>query len=472
MITEARHRPTFHFLPPANWMNDPNGLIQWGATYHLFYQYNPESALHENMHWGHATSEDLVHWRHLPIALAPTPGGPDSRGCWSGVTVNDAGAPTIIYSGAVGPNQRACLATSDDGLQTWRKYPNNPVIPEPPPGLDVIEYRDHSVWREDDGWYQVMGAGIRGEGGNALLYRSPDLRHWEYLQPLCSTERHDPDGVLSGPMWECPDFFALDDRQVLLASVWDMRRLLYAAASVGTYQGHRFTPHVTRKLDHGDGHYYAPQSTRDRNGRRIVIGWVQEGRSIAAQVAAGWSGVMSVPRELSVARDGWLRMRPVTELESLRHSCVRLGATDIPVGEPRLLDDVRGDALELDVLLQPAPEGGCGVAVRRTPDGSEQTLIGYDAGSGQLTVDRACASLDPDARSSAHSAPLALEESEPLRLRILVDQSILEVFANDTVSITTRIYPTQSDSVGVALLANDQSARLLQLDAWQMSSIW
>jgi len=472
MTTGDPHRPTFHFLPPANWMNDPNGFIQWGPTFHLFYQYNPDAPLHENMHWGHAVSEDLVHWRHLPIALAPTPGGPDSRGCWSGVTVDDDGTPTIIYSGAVGERQRACVATSSDGLLTWRKDANNPVIPEPPPGLDVTEYRDHSVWREPDGWYQLMGAGIRDVGGTALLYRSTDLRHWQYLQPLCGPDQRDPEGVLSGSMWECPDFFALDDRHVLIASVWNAPRLLYAAASVGAYDDHQFTPQVTRELDHGDGHFYAPQSTRDHAGRRIVVGWVQEGRSTAAQVAAGWSGCMSVPRELTPGRDGWLCIRPVTELACLRRDPVRMGPTDIQVEQPLVLDDVRGNALELDVLVQPAPGDRCGVAVRRAPDGGEQTLIVFDAALGQLTLDRSHASLDPDTRADMHTAPLALAPGEALRLRIFIDHSILEVFANDTVSISTRIYPTRADSLGVAVMAAQQSTRLLQLDAWRMASIW
>jgi len=304
------------------------------------------------------------------------------------------------------------------------------------------------------------------------LYRSTDLRQWEYLHPLYISDEHDPDDVRAGSVWECPDFFALDDRHVLIASIWDRQRLFYAAAFVGTYRIHRFSPQVIRKLDHGDFHFYAPQSTRDRAGRRIVIGWVQEGRDIATQVAAGWSGTMSLPRELRLGPDGWLRVRPVTELESLRGAWVRVGPADIQAAQPLVVEDVRGDALELEVLLQPAPGGRCGVAVRRAPDAQEQTLIVYDAVVGQLAIDRARASLDPDTRSTMHTAPLALANGEPLRLRIFLDHSILEVFANDTVSITTRIYPTRPDSLGVALLAEKHSARLLQLDAWRMASIW
>jgi beta-fructofuranosidase len=465
------HRPTYHFLPPANWMNDPNGFIQWQSTYHLFYQYNPGSAVHADMHWGHAASKDLVHWRHLPIALAPTPGGPDARGCWSGVTVDDAGTPTIIYSGAVDERQRACLATSSDGLLSWHKDPNNPIIPEPPPDLDVLQYRDHSVWREADAWYHVMGASLRDGGGAALLYRSTDLRNWEYLHPLCTNDPADVGGVWNAPMWECPDFFEIDDRHVLVVSVRNNRDLVYAVAATGVYADHRFTARRIQALDHGDGHFYAPQSIRARDGRRIVIGWVPEGRTSPAQVQAGWSGTMSLPRELSLDGDGALVIRPVAELERLRREPAIRDSADLPVGD-LVLEEVRGDTLELDMLLHPTLVGRLGVAVRRSPDGVEQTRIVYDAGARQLLVHRDHSSRDADVRATPHIAPLDLSPGEPLRLRIFVDRSVLEVFANDRVSITTRIYPTRRDSLGVALLAEDPGAHLRGLQAWRLASIW
>src|SRR5689334_3008427 len=143
-------RPGYHFLPPANWMNDPNGLIHWRGVYHLFYQYNPNGPFWGTIHWGHAVSTDLVHWEHLPIALSPTVESSDEDGCWSGCAVDDDGVPTLIYSGHRAGAQRACLATSSDGLLTWQKHPGNPVIVEPPAGLHLVEFRDHCVWREDD----------------------------------------------------------------------------------------------------------------------------------------------------------------------------------------------------------------------------------------------------------------------------------------------------------------------------------
>ncbi|MFN8479321.1 MAG: glycoside hydrolase family 32 protein [Kouleothrix sp.] len=461
-------RPRYHFLPPANWLNDPNGLIQWNGTYHLFYQYNPHGAFHGTIHWGHAVSPDLVHWRHLPIALAPTPGTPDEDGCWSGVAVDDDGVPTLIYSGNRQGAQRACLATSADGLLTWQKYAGNPIIPAPPADLDLVAYRDHSVWREDGLWYQLMGAGIQGRGGAALLYRSATLREWEYLHPLCVGDIHSHAPLWTGGMWECPDFFALGDRHVLSVSVWHEEQLYYSIAMVGAYQNYQLVPNVVHKLDYGDRYFYAPQSFTDAQGRRIMFGWIYEGRTSDAQMARGWSGVMSLPRVLSVGPDGQVCMQPAPELMALRSEHIQHRAIEVAANQVLVLPNVSGDALELQAELVPAADGCCGVLVRHAPDSTEQTRILYNAAAQQVIVDRARASLDQSTDRTAHTAPLQRGPGEPVRFHIFLDRSVLEVFVNGRISITTRIYPTRPDSLGVAVFAERGATQLLQFDAWQL----
>ena len=466
------HRPCYHFLPPANWLNDPNGLIHWQGEYHLFYQYNPHGPFHGTIHWGHAVSTDLVHWQHLPIALTPEPGMADEDGCWSGVAVDDDGVPTLIYSGNCGGEQRACLATSTDGLLTWQKHPGNPVIASPPPDLHLVAFRDHSVWREDGTWYQLMGAGIEGHGGTTLLYRSTDLRIWEYLHPLLVGDQQRFTPIWTGSMWECPDFFTLDGQHVLIISVWDREQLHYSAALIGSYLDHHLTPTVEHKLDYGDRYFYAPQSFTDETGRRIIIGWIYEGRSVESQLACGWSGVMSLPRVLTLNPDGQVCMQPAPEAVALRAEHTHCAGIDVPVGEEVMLPNVSGDTLELLVELAPAPTGGTSIVVRRSPDGTEQTRITYDTDQGQLIVDRTHASQDLTTDHSAHVAPLTLGMDEPLRLHLFLDRSVLEVFANERVTITSRIYPTRADSVGVALIAEDAPGHLVSLDAWHLRSIW
>ena len=213
------------------------------AQYHLFYQYNPNGPFHGTIHWGHAVSADLVHWRAPADRARTRAGTADEDGCWSGCAVDDDGVPTLIYSGnrngvqrAVPGDQRrwpadlaeACRQPGDRraaaGSRTW------------------WHYRDHSVWREDGVWYQLIGAGIEGQGGTALLYRSADLREWEYLHPLLIGDQHRFTPIWTGSMWECPDFFALDGRHVLIISVWDKEQLHYSVAMVGSYRDHQLHP--------------------------------------------------------------------------------------------------------------------------------------------------------------------------------------------------------------------------------------
>ncbi|MGH2562844.1 MAG: glycoside hydrolase family 32 protein, partial [Thermomicrobiales bacterium] len=372
------HRPRYHFLPPANWMNDPNGLIQWRGRYHLFYQYNPHGPFWGTIHWGHAVSADLVHWSDRPVALAPTPGGPDQDGCYSGCAVDHNGVATIVYTGVRGKAQLPCIATSrDDDLLTWQKHAANPVIASPPHDLDLVAFRDHSVWNEAGVWYQVVGAGITCIGGTALLYRSEDLVRWEYLHPLYVGDKDQTEPLWTGQMWECPAFFALADKHTLVVSVMDDKGVHYAAYMVGAYANHRFTPHAQGIIDAG-GHFYAPQVFADDKGRRIMFGWLREGRGQQAQRAAGWSGVMSLPRILSVLPDGTLGMVPAPELKALRRAHRRLGGIELTPETLGALDGDRGDALEIIAEFAPGDAAEVGLKVRCSPDGEEETLISYD----------------------------------------------------------------------------------------------
>jgi beta-fructofuranosidase len=406
-------------------------------------------------------SADLVHWADLPIALAPTPGGPDADGCWSGCIVNDGGVPTMLYTGLRSGAQRPCLATSDDGLLTWHKHAGNPVIAEPPADVDAVDFRDHCVWREGDLWYQVIGGKIEGVGGAALLYRSRDLSEWEYLHPLCVGDQAE-----TGTVWECPDFFALGDKHVLLISPIPLRKTLYL---VGTYADQCFTPEHAGVLDAG-GHYYAPQSMRDAQGRRLIWGWVWEGRDEPAQLAAGWAGVMSLPRVLSLLPGGQVGTAPAPELEALRErhwswSDLRLSSSTHP------LADVQSDALEIRAELVPGDAAAFGLDVRRSADGSERTRIVYDRARQQLSIDRSQSSASDADQHDTYGGALELEAGEPLSLRVFVDRSVIEVFANGRLCLASRVYPSPA-SLGVALFAQGGEVEVPALDVWKIGSIW
>jgi beta-fructofuranosidase len=392
----------------------------------------------------------------------------DEYGIFAGFAFDADGVATVLYTGVRKPSEGArielpCLATSrDDDLITWEKYAGNPVIPAPPPGLDLVGFRDHGVWREDGTWYQVIGSGIRDVGGTVFLYRSRDLVHWEYVHPILSGDR-----TQTGDIWECPDLFRLGDSHVLMVSPIPLRKTLYF---IGTFDEHRFQPQHQGVVDAG-GYFYAPQSFTDDQGRRVMFGWVWEGRDQQAQVEAGWAGTMTLPRVLVPRADGYLGVRPAPELESLRTSHTSVPVTSLDADRSLRLG-VHGAGLELLADLLPGRADQVGLKVRCAPDGSEQTLIGYQPATGWLSIDREHASLDQATQREAHGTRVELEPDEVLRLHVFVDRSVIEVYVNQKACLTTRVYPTRADSVGVELFARGGPAELQRLDAWELGCIW
>jgi beta-fructofuranosidase len=463
-------RPQYHFLPKAHWVNDPNGPIFWKGNFHLFYQYSSTIKPQGPKFWGHARSKDMVHWEHLPMALAPTPGGPDKDGCWSGSAFINDGVPTLVYTGVF--PQVQSLATSDDDLTTWTKSGANPVLNGPPAGLAVTGFRDPSIWREGDSWLMTVGSGFQGQGGAVLLYASTDLAHWDYLHPLFVAppfERRDTagagsyDSVGAGDMWECPDFFPLGQKYVLMVST--QGRVHYF---LGTYSDRRFQAETHGLID-GSGLHYAAKTFEDDQGRRILWGWVREARTSAAQNSAGWSGAISLPRVLSIDANGGLRMDPLPGLARLRGRHQRLTGAEVEgfLPAPRL----RGDSLEIQVVMHMEDAKQGGISVRRSPAAEEETTISYDAAGESLVLATERSSLSPDAVREAYRAPLKLSPGEPLRLTVYLDASVLEVFANGRACLTGRVYPTRSDSLGAGIFAREGRAQLVSLDAYEMKAI-
>lgn len=455
------HRPSYHFLPAANWMNDPNGVIQWNGRYHLFYQYNPDGAYHANMHWGHAVSDDLLHWQELPVAIAPTPDSPDQGGIFSGSTVDDKGTPTAFYTGVNDDYtvQVQCLATGNDDLTRWEKYAGNPVIGEVPPEMEQTEeFRDPYVWRSDEGWYMTVGSRIAGIGGAVLLYRSSNLRDWEYLNPLFVGQR-----ARNAYMFECPNFFPLDDKWVLIISAQFINHqrstMLYY---VGRFENHRFIPESEGVFD--SGRAYASLTHVDEQGRRLLYSWLREERDVAAQREAGWSGVQAIPRVLSLDGRGRLCSQPVPEFKTLRHShqsyqAGELDAERLPIG---------GLALDIEAELD-VTAGVCGLEVAVAPQGEEKTAILYEPSTQTLRIQRRYDPDVPHIDSALQGLTHPLDDGEKLQLRILLDGSVLEVIANQRTNITSRIYPSQPQNSGLRLV---NPAAMQRLDVWKVSSIW
>lgn len=477
-MTVIDHSPRYHFHPLANWMNDPNGLIHWKGQYHLFYQYNPHGPFHGTIHWGHAVSPDLLRWTHLPLALEPTPGGPDEAGCWSGCAFDRDGVPTLMYTGVRAastvdsPMETQCMAAGSDDLRIWTTCTINPVIPVPPPSLDVIGFRDPYVWREDEGWACIVGCGIRGSGGALLLYRSLDAVRWDYVGLLWRRDAGVTEPLWTGSMWECPQFFPLGDRHVLIFSIWDEGKTHYTAYAVGQYDGDRFTPEVVDHFDLGP-EYYAPAVMQDERGRWLAWGWLREARRKAAQREDGWSGVMSLPRVLSLDDAHRLQVAPADELRALRGAHYRVDSMDVDAFALPQMPLGNGECVEIIAEFDPSKgDARCfGLLVRCAPQREEYTAIVYDSVARTLTVDREHASLAPTSYRGAHTGVVAIEDGELITLHVFLDRSVVEVYLNNRGCLTERIYPTRADSQGIVVFARDGQAHLCKLDLWQVKAL-
>lgn len=456
------HRPTYHFLPPRSWINDPNGLIHFRGEYHLFYQHNPQVAWWGPMSWGHARSRDLVHWEHLPIALAPDQPY-DSGGVWSGCAVDTGQGAAVFYTGVEAPASRPqtqCLATSEDMVH-WRKHPGNPVVKDRPPGVQEGDFRDPCVFRHGDGWLMVVGANVAGIGA-ALLYASDDLVHWRYLHPLLEGDKD-----RFGYMWECPNFFPLGDRWVLLVSA-----MCGSAANttytmfyfVGRFEGLRMVVEHHGPVESGD--VWAPQVFGDAAGRRIMFMWIKEARGQEACLGAGWAGCLSLPRELSLGERGQLLIRPAAETGFLRAGALHRGPLEAGPSRVPLLAD-RGECIEIVATVHPGSWQQAGLEVLVSPDGQEKTRVYFDKPTRRIVIDRDQSSLTEAVWKGQVSRELG-DADGPVELRVFVDHSVIEVYVGG-LCLSARAYPRSPGPVGLAAFAAGGPATFGQLDVWQIN---
>ena len=397
--------PRLHGRPDRGWVNDPNGCAFIDGRYHVFFQYNPIGPYHEQIKWGHISSTDLVHWRDEPIALRNRPGELDEFGCWTGCVIDDDGVPTAVYSAVADSSARAVvlLARSDRRMHTWHQL-QRPVAGLPG-DVAVSHARDPFVFEAGGQRYAVQGAGHSTRPGTArvLVYACEDMTSWTELGALVSTEDPVAAELAAADIWECPNLFRLEDRWVLIVSLWkridgtveldDVRYLLGDLRI--TADGPRFVPATGGRLDRGPC-FYAPQ-VLCQDHRTLLWGWAREhDRSQADIDRAGWAGTLTFCREL-VLVDGALASRPAPELALLRRDALEV------------ISEAAFSAAAFDIEF------------------------GSDAGSASLwLID------DAGKRLVAEIAP------SPARRRVLVDGSIVEIFDDSAAPLTTRAYPTST----------------------------
>lgn len=482
------YRPRYHIVTPEGVCSpfDPNGALFYKGRYHLMYIVQTE----KGHCWAHISSSDLVHWRHHPLALEP---GEGDTGIFSGgASLDKNGIPVITYWGLGNP-RGICIATSnDDMLEAWTKSPHNPVISETQHGLADIEVDGKrliygaadpsAIWIHNGRYYLLTGNllvlreygfnrnQVEHQGDSLYLFVSDDLAKWEYLHPFYTSDRKwtraDEDNM-------CPDFFplpsspdgkSLSDRYMILFISHNLGCQYY----IGKYEDDHFYPETHGRMTWSDNSFFAPESLVDGKGRRIMWSWVFEGLKVETLREIGWSGTMSLPRVLWLGEDNTLRMRPVEELQILRYNPRRVGNFTIKANSEMNMKDIYGDNLELNVEMTSDDAEKFGIKVFCSPDGEEQTAIFYDRLDKKLKIDTTKSGLGEGPRS-IEGGPFELKPDEPLKLRVFVDTSVVEAFANDRQAVMRRVYPTLKDSIGVTLFSHNGDTKVKSIEAWNMA---
>ncbi|MDI2091522.1 glycoside hydrolase family 32 protein [Commensalibacter oyaizuii] len=457
---DTLYYPKFHVAAEAGWINDPNGLIYINGYYHFFFQHYPYEPVWGPMHWGHVISKDLVHWEHLPIALYPDEDY-DRDGCYSGSAVNNNGVLTLIYTGNVNLDDKGnirqvqCMATSTDGINFTK---HGPVL-FPPAG--VMHFRDPKVWRARDSWWMVVGARVN-DLGETRLYKSANLTDWTFVTILDQATSSD-----QGFMWECPDFFNVNNKDILItspqgmpASGYDYRNLFQSGYRCGVWNedGSYTVEEEFKEIDHGHD-FYAPQSFVAADGRRIMVGWMQMWEAPIPTEKQGWAGAFTLPREVKYNEHGRLLCTPITELEQLRTASTSLQPFKITNQSTVLDAQYQELKLCFDIKNSTAERYGLSVG-----DGAKLFI---DSQAKRLVLERYSDDLT---LNTDRSIPLPV--CSKINLHIFIDAGSIEVFVNDgEASITSNIFP-RFDNKALSFFAENGSAVITKADMWQLSSIF
>ena len=446
-------KPLFHVAPPIGWMNDPNGFSFYQGKVHLFYQYHPYSREWGPMHWGHSVSEDMISWEMMPVAMAPDQEY-DRMGCFSGSAIEKDGKHVLVYTGVSKQNmpdgtteerQNQCIAYGD-GI-AYNKCEHNPVITGDmlPDGCNRIDFRDPKVWKKGDTYYLVVGNKNKDEKGQVVLFSSDDLENWKFETVLAENTT----GKI-GTMWECPDFFELDDSYFLICSPQNMKAEKYkfhnghnSVYFSGKYNEntHEFQKEEAKLLDYGLD-FYAPQTTELPDGRRVLIAWMKSWDANMIPDDQIWQGMMTLPRELRY-RNGILLQSPVAELKNYRKN--ECNIENQKISDRVQLEGIKGRILDLTVEIK-AGEFDC-FGIELAHNKEYTTTYTYNRKQGIMEVDRTYCGVTKDVVCQrTWKLP---EEGENLKLRFIMDRQSIELFINEGEQVVTTAIctPQEADEI-------------------------
>lgn len=412
-----KFRPLYHHTPLRGWMNDPNGMFYKDGVWNLYYQYNPYGSMWGNMHWGHSTTTDFVHWTHEAVALAPDTWGT----VFSGSCVLEKDAVVAMYTASrptpfSGDVQAQCIAYSKDGGLTFDKYEGNPVLT-----AEDKDFRDPKLlWNEDiKKWNLILAV-----GQEMRIYSSKDLKEWKYESSFGKEYGN------HGGVWECPDLFKIDNKWVLICNINPGGPFGGSATQyfVGQFDGKKFTcesmPKVTKWLDYGKDHYATVSFYNAPENRRVVLAWMSNWQYANQVPTKQFRSANSIPRDLGLFTHGeetYVSVVPSKEMLVVRGLKVKK-----PTETCEIVVDIKGSA---DITLSNAK--------------GEEVTMHYDAQKQTFSMDR------------THSGDVSFSESFPCetiaptygsirQLRIFIDRCSIEAFdAEGKMTMTNLVFPSE-----------------------------
>jgi beta-fructofuranosidase len=466
IVNQCPWRQSFHIQPVTGLLNDPNGFAYYNGEYHLFYQWFPLGPVHGLKHWYHTKSTDLVHWENVGMAIEPS-NDYDSHGAYSGSALEHEGKLYLLYTGNTRdenwnrhPYQCLAVMNSDGNISKM----DDPVIGDVPSGY-TDHFRDPKIWKQGEAFYTVIGAQRENQTGCVVLYRSYNLKDWQFIGEVKTELEH------FGYMWECPDYFEMDEHGVLIFSPQGLK------AEGDAYQNIYQSGYViglpldleTNELSHGHFleldrgfDFYAPQTIIDDKGRRLLVGWMGLPEIDYPTDKNGWAHCLTLPRELSM-KDGKLIQQPVNELKLLRGKKVE--AEKIVNHESITLEGFVSERFELSAEFSESTADEFGLELRVGEN--EKTVIKYDAVEKKVVFDRTH-SGQPFAEKFGTVRKCALD-AETVSFRVFVDASSVEVFVNNGEEVFTgRIFPDKN-SQGIRVFANGGQTKVKAVK-WEITS--
>lgn len=474
------HRPVYHFVNPESHAMpfDPNGGIFWNGKYHLGYIYQSQKRGKPEHVWGHAVSTDLFHWTLYPDMLNVQEGDIEKGIFSGGAFLSKEGVPHIMYHGQ-GSSANLVAYSKDEDLRIWKKFEGNPVLktnttgnPRDPQGGKYTAWDPEGWYDKDAGYYyQISGGNVAG------LFKSKDMYKWDYLGDLIdknNTMRYKSEDL------SCPDMFTIGNKSMLLFISHNLGTQYY----IGTFKNDKYSVEKHGRMNWPGGTFFAPEQLVDDKGRNIIWGWVLE-RKPKHFTNYGWSGIMSLPRVLSLSKQGELEINPPEEIKALRIG--RYEETDLSLtanSEKEL--GLKDKSMEIQVEFAGAATSPYGVKVFCSPDGKEETVIRYEPGKKELVIDFIRSSVNGPVKMASHAlleptiegfpltvseqrVPFELKAGESLQLDIFIDRSIIEVFANGRQCITQVVYPELENSKSVKIFSGGEAMQVKKVQAWKMA---